>query len=119
MDNNWNAESKGVEKKKKRDKICLGTYYLVKECCPLYLIKNCSCSTVSGWKPICFFRKSENAQKMSQWVKIISEGAFLFSCTSVFMIFFLKNIILSYNTAGMYPQGRPVRPRSHLNFQIP
>ena len=20
---------------------------------------------------------------------------------------------------GMYPQGRPVRPRSHLNFQIP
>ena len=21
--------------------------------------------------------------------------------------------------SGMYPQGRPVRPRSHLNFQIP
>ena len=26
---------------------------------------------------------------------------------------------LTLTTAGMYPQGRPVRPRSHLNFQIP
>ena len=27
-------------------------------------------------------------------------------------------VLLSY-LAGMYPQGRPVRPRSHLNFEIP
>ena len=26
---------------------------------------------------------------------------------------------LPSHSAGMYPQGRPVRPRSHLNFQIP
>ena len=27
--------------------------------------------------------------------------------------------IENQSLSGMYPQGRPVRPRSHLNFQIP
>ena len=31
-----------------------------------------------------FFRKSENAQKMLQWAEIFFEGAFLFTCPSVF-----------------------------------
>ena len=31
----------------------------------------------------------------------------------------LPNAYKLIEISGMYPQGRPVRPRSHLNFQIP
>ena len=32
---------------------------------------------------------------------------------------FFKHFKFRYGKAGMYPQGRPVRPWSYLNFQIP
>ena len=40
-------------------------------------------------------------------------------CIANYMLYQRLLQCISWQSAGMYPQGRPVRPGSHLNFEIP
>ena len=60
----------------------------------------------SKYLPICCFETS-SINFSPQFLEILN----ITSTSSIFLKLTL--------TAGMYPQGRPVRLRSHLNFQIP